>query len=115
MTDVSYYQQQIGVCKSNKSALKDLLNYINAQASFYDENHRNIKNIKSTDSDFKGKNADKTANYIEDLQSASAKYLTELDDMKAEISRLINAQTQSINGYKSLIKAEENKELYNRP
>lgn len=115
MADVSQYQQQISVCKDNKRALEKLKNYINAQADFYEDNHRNIKNIKSTDSDFKGKKADKTADYIEDLQLASDKYLKGIDDMKEEIARLINAQKQSINGYKSIIKAEENKELYKRP
>ncbi|HCJ4337069.1 TPA: hypothetical protein NR327_001877 [Listeria innocua] len=114
MSEVNYYKQQIGVCKSNKRALENLMNYVNNQTGFFEENHRNIKSMKSTDANYLGKNADKTAEYIEDLQYANEKYLNELDEMKAEITRLINAQNQSMFGYESLIQAEENKELYNR-
>ncbi|MBC1319798.1 hypothetical protein [Listeria welshimeri] len=115
MADVSEYESKISICNSNKQALKNLKEYVHTQEAFYEENHANVKKIKSTYSDFKGKNADETADNIEDLQSANDDYFSGLEDMKAEINRLIDAQNQAVNGYKSLIKAEENKDLYKRP
>ncbi|ARM71709.1 TPA_asm: hypothetical protein GIN74_12935 [Listeria monocytogenes] len=115
MSEVSYYESKIGVCNGNKQALKNLKSYISRQAGFYEDNHRNIKQTKVTYPEFKGENANKAADYIEDLQSANDVYQSGLEEMKAEINRLIDAQNQAINGYKSLIDAEENKELYNRP
>ncbi|MBC1634541.1 hypothetical protein HB948_14050, partial [Listeria welshimeri] len=55
MADVSEYESKISICNSNKQALKNLKEYVHTQEAFYEENHANVKKIKSTYSDFKGK------------------------------------------------------------
>ncbi|MBC1637194.1 hypothetical protein HB951_13660, partial [Listeria welshimeri] len=48
MADVSEYESKISICNSNKQALINLKEYVHTQEAFYEENHANVKKIKST-------------------------------------------------------------------